>query len=536
MSWCEAFYQKHNRKPRILHIGNIANNAYQNAKMLNAIGYDCDVLCNDYYHFAGCPEWDDADFIGEIQDQFYPNWSKVDLNGFIRPRWFAQGGYRFCKRYLLAKSKEKRFAMRFWWHAMETEREYIVRTEGGDKVKTIFAFIEKLVFSLFGIVRFIVLAVFKLVRHPIRQIKRYPWIIKRLICGQRDDDALRGKKDPVVLELEREFSRLFPDRPMCLGNGAMQWYYGAQDMKPLLEQYDIVVAYADRPIFPYLAGIKNYIAFEHGTIRDMPYEENDWANLMLLAYANARAVCVTNVDCVSSAEYITKNTPAQIVHGLHGIDIDRIQHRIRRAIASGNPGDYRFGAKPGEKVFFCPSRHDFDKERGAFLKGEEKMLDASARLAEEGRSFKLVLVNFGHDVEAIKSIIHSSQALEERVVWVEPMEKVRLFQAYYYCDGILDQFLLPAFGAITIEALCAGGGVLISQKVPNEQMEAFFGEQLPSFVCEDEDDIYDAMKTVMEDETSCRERAALGKEWIEEHHANARIVDRLEKAFAACCI
>lgn len=33
-AWIETFKKKHRRPPRILHIGNTANNAYQNAKML----------------------------------------------------------------------------------------------------------------------------------------------------------------------------------------------------------------------------------------------------------------------------------------------------------------------------------------------------------------------------------------------------------------------------------------------------------------------------------------------------------------------
>ncbi len=47
------FESKYGQKIRVLHIGNIANNAYINAKMMNEVGFDCDVLCNDYYHGYG---------------------------------------------------------------------------------------------------------------------------------------------------------------------------------------------------------------------------------------------------------------------------------------------------------------------------------------------------------------------------------------------------------------------------------------------------------------------------------------------------
>ena len=37
-------------------------------------GIDCDVLCYDYYHIMGCPEWEDADFTGSVTDDFRPEW------------------------------------------------------------------------------------------------------------------------------------------------------------------------------------------------------------------------------------------------------------------------------------------------------------------------------------------------------------------------------------------------------------------------------------------------------------------------------
>ena len=46
--WFDDFCKRQGRAPRVLHIGNIANNAYNNAKLLNDAGLDCDVICYDY--------------------------------------------------------------------------------------------------------------------------------------------------------------------------------------------------------------------------------------------------------------------------------------------------------------------------------------------------------------------------------------------------------------------------------------------------------------------------------------------------------
>ena len=109
------FRSKYGRAPRVLHIGNIANNAYLNAKILNRNGFDCDVICYDYYHIMGCPEWEEVDFDGAIADHFRPDWTTVDLKGYERPAWFAQGPREMCIEYLIAKrSGQTTRAVRLW--------------------------------------------------------------------------------------------------------------------------------------------------------------------------------------------------------------------------------------------------------------------------------------------------------------------------------------------------------------------------------------------------------------------------------------
>src|SRR5947199_361893 len=72
---------------KILHIGNIANNAYNNAKFQRRVGIQADVLCYDYSHVMAQPEWEDAEFQEEV-DEYYAEWAQVNLKGFRRPDWF----------------------------------------------------------------------------------------------------------------------------------------------------------------------------------------------------------------------------------------------------------------------------------------------------------------------------------------------------------------------------------------------------------------------------------------------------------------
>lgn len=112
--WIEAYRKKYSRPPRILLVGNIANNAYNNAKILSQVGLDCDVISYDYYHIMGCPEWEDADISGRIKDHFRPIWYKINLGGFERPKWFAQGPLDICIDYLIARREGKSSAKEHW--------------------------------------------------------------------------------------------------------------------------------------------------------------------------------------------------------------------------------------------------------------------------------------------------------------------------------------------------------------------------------------------------------------------------------------
>ena len=66
----------------ILHLGNIANNAYNNAKYLNrnVKGLRHNVLNFDNPHVMASPQWEEIDSLLPI-DEFAPSWPK-DFEGY----------------------------------------------------------------------------------------------------------------------------------------------------------------------------------------------------------------------------------------------------------------------------------------------------------------------------------------------------------------------------------------------------------------------------------------------------------------------
>ena len=70
---------------RVLHVGNVANNAYLNAKLQRRAGIEADALCDEWHVFAQ-PEWDETDLAGVIEpeEQLAPHAAAV---GWTRPKW-----------------------------------------------------------------------------------------------------------------------------------------------------------------------------------------------------------------------------------------------------------------------------------------------------------------------------------------------------------------------------------------------------------------------------------------------------------------
>ena len=490
--WIERFTAAHGRAPRILHVGNIANNAYQTAKMLNAAGADCDVLCADYYHIMGNPEWDDADFIGEVGNQSCPDWRQVDLKGFQRPHWFSQGPRRLAIAYLMARRGGDARRTARLWRRLEKARRHLALREASP-LRTLATAWDN-------------------ARDRVRGVMEARW------SPQQTAD--------IVARLRADAEAFFPDRPMAFGPLAEYYIHTSFLYKDLFERYDIVQAYAIDPVWPYLCGCQNYVAWEHGTLRDMPYEDNDRARLTLLSYAAAKVVYVTNVDCYDSAAYITKHSGTPIVCGLHGFDTERVLQKQQAA------QNYTFRredyAKPEQQLFFCPARADIDHHYGTYLKKNDMLYRTLGRLYQEyPGQFKVLQLEWGRDTEALKSFIREEcPGLEEAVVWRQPFQKADFYQTLQNCELVFDNFLLPLMGGNGIETLMSGHAALVNKRIPEELMLRFFPEMWPILAVEDEDDIYSAAKAALEDPAACRALAQKGREWILKYHGHAAIVQR----------
>src|ERR1700722_6744013 len=104
IEWLADFRQRHHRPLRVLHMGNIANNAFLNAKFMRSVGIDADVVTRDYYHVMAAPEWGGAVVKGDWGDDHRPDFNMSIIGDYTRPRWFIQGTLEQTEEYLLARN------------------------------------------------------------------------------------------------------------------------------------------------------------------------------------------------------------------------------------------------------------------------------------------------------------------------------------------------------------------------------------------------------------------------------------------------
>lgn len=114
----KAIESRLGRPLRVLHIGNIANNAYNNARIQRQYGIEAEVLSYNYHHVMSCPEWEDAEFTGEV-DPDAPNWWATSLKGWKRPDWFVQGPTESCLQYLRARHLGLHDLQKLLWRYLE---------------------------------------------------------------------------------------------------------------------------------------------------------------------------------------------------------------------------------------------------------------------------------------------------------------------------------------------------------------------------------------------------------------------------------
>ncbi len=518
--WVAAFRNARGRPPRVLHLGNIANNAYLNARILREAGFECDVACHDYYHLMGCPEWEDADVPPGTGDHFRPWWSRSELGSFRRPRWFAQGPRELVIAYLGDLRRGRRIRAALGWRTLAAFR--FLRARG-------YAFVRRI-------------GLHRIPGAPSawRGLRRAGGGLRRRLAGvpglrrlRRAIGALPGlrRMNPAPQptpgpDLRRHVAELYRKRFERFGEGEIEAVVErALAWRPLFREYDAVIGYATDGILPLAAGKRPYLAYEHGTIRHLPFQDTPAGRECALCYAEADEVLITNCDNRASAERLGLRRYRFVPHPVNERDLAELCRR-------GEDLGRRLRAELGCRfLVFHPARQHWGPDRHPdWEKGNDRLIRGFAAFLREIEGDAVaVFVEWGQRLEQSRALLREL-GIEERVRWIPPLPHRRMVPYMAAADAVADQFHLGAFGSITPKALACARPVLLH--LDEERHRWCFPELPPVLNVREPEAVRDALLRLYRSPEEAAALGRAGRAWYRKYHSAARVADRLGRAIA----
>jgi len=541
--WVDDFFASNNRRPRVLHIGNIANNAYLNAKFLTARGFDCDVICYDYYHIMGCPEWEDAEFAGDCpRDHFHPDWTASGVYDFQRPKWFVQGPQAICIDYLLARIKNNvKLADSLWqelgranrtepmdsavgyfmnlgasWRRLKCRlAPYLAAILNADDPRVLLQKKLRSVASRFGSLgSFLAVLIY-----PIVVLAGLSAVVVRRWGKNRQEQVVVNYP---AMSLPLEFERLFPQRTAMFGSALAQHADLLPKWRELMGHYDAVIGYATDGVYPLLAGKHPYIAFEHGTIRNIPFVDDVQGQLCALTYRLADWVIITNADNLKAAETLRLGRYQFVPHPVNDVWVESASNIIN--------SDYKslHEELDSDFIIFHPSRQHWEARRHPdWEKGNDFFLRGfAAFVSKVNPKASVVLVNWGASVGDSKELIEGL-GISGRVKWIEPIPNRAMMQMISACDAVADQFYLGAFGSTMPKALACGKPAILYLDLKIH--EWCFPVPPPVINVRTEQEILLGLERLYSDKDFYKAICVDSVRWYEQWHSSTVVAQRLIK-------
>lgn len=515
---------------RILLIGNIANNAYHDAKLLRGLGFDCDVLCADYYHVMGCPEWEDADFSQAALDPFRPDWTRIDLGEFQRPCWFVQGPLDLCLEFLAARDAGRADDASQLWRRLGLVNRTVPVYGFGDR-----AWLYLRAFGIFAsrAQRLLVSPVrvaekiaelragsgggakSALARHAAALGGTFAVLVSSALArlaqylAHGTDDGFERRSVEVVQLFEREF----PGRRDRLTSEEL-WPFRYQwaAWRELLARYDIVQAFAADVAIPLMAGY-DYVAFEHGTLRDIPYRPTVQGRLTALGYRCATHTFVTNLDCVDNARQITEGRFTFVNHPYDestqpvAADVADLRAQLRDSLEASF-------------LIFHPTRHDWIAGHGYADKANDVLFEALRALRRAGCRVGLVCCAWGKNVDASRAWF-DAHGLTAHVAWRMPMGMAEFRRYAAASDIVADQFKLGAFGGVTFKSLAVGA--VLCTYLDEASTRNIFDELPPILNCRTPEDIEAQVRSCIADPARLAGLAEGSRRWVARYHRGCEV-------------
>jgi glycosyltransferase involved in cell wall biosynthesis len=286
-----------------------------------------------------------------------------------------------------------------------------------------------------------------------------------------------------------------------------------------MSHYDLVIGYATDGIYPLLAGKRPYVAYEHGTIRSIPFETNQVGRCCALTYKLADAVVITNCDCDIAADRLQLDNHRFIPHP---INEDWLEDQSWLALRN----DLRQQLK-SDFIIFHPSRQHWEAERHpSWEKGNDFLIRGFARFVHEVcPSAAMVCVAWGKTLQQSKDLL-AELGVADRVLWIEPKPTVRMTRYIRASDVVADQFYLGAFGGVMPKAMVYGRPTLIY--LNEERHRWCFPEMPPICNTRTGDEVFDSLRRLRTEPNYMQQMVDDGLRWYAKYHSSGLVAQRFD--------
>ena len=271
----------------------------------------------------------------------------------------------------------------------------------------------------------------------------------------------------------------------------------------MMREYDIVETHVPFAIYSQFSGTP-YVVYDAGWLRYFPYGNNIRDKLARRGYSKARSIIMTNPDTFEISDNLKYLNQEKIFFSPFAIDPEKYKPKDAQELRAKY-------ANEDEILLFSPARQIWDE------KGNDKMIRAFARFANEIPKSKFIMVAWSIDEKNSKNLVHSL-GIQDKIIWITPVPKNMLIQYYNAADIVLDQFVLGSWGTSTPEAMACEKPVLMFYK-KNYIMRAF-GEEPPILNSFNENEIYSNLVKIARNREFANELGKRSREWIIRTHSS----------------
>lgn len=480
------------RPLRVLFIDNIANNAYLNAKALRRHGVEVDVYVGGYYHIMACPEWEEGGFANFAGTHNQPDWTRTANLNYTRPDWVVQMREPFGVRYLLAKTGGRTWAARFWWKVGNLDRELDCSAGGVGNA-----------------VRSTLVRGFKFARAALRLFSRVVRVGRRLVT----QGSLRAERKPAS---DAPGETASPNVLRDIESIAPAY---REAIRTLMSRYDIVQVYGAGGRLPLIAGTP-FLAYEHGTLRSLPFESSYMGQLTYLTYTRARHAFITNADVLGSAQRLDLPSYSFIPHPVNEDSLHETpeSQALRESLCRELDTDF---------IVFHPSRQHWEPEVRSpnWEKGNDIFIRGFARFVKEvNPRASAVMVDWGLSVPATKALLEEL-GVADRVRWIPPVPNALMCRYIAATDLLADQFWLGSFGSTAPKAWGCGKPAMFY--LNEDQHRWCFPELPPVLNVRAPDDVFESLRRLHQDPGHMRAVSEESRRWYQTYHSNELIAQKL---------